>query len=81
MRKSHSTSPCLAETRLTIDAEPDAREAGMYSATYVTKQPGPIACLRPRPPRTEAPSVPARPAGRLSPRPTSSPASSRTASS
>ena len=25
---------------LTIDAEPDARDAGMYSATYVTKQPG-----------------------------------------
>ena len=25
---------------LTIDAEPDAREAGMYSATYVTKQQG-----------------------------------------
>ena len=25
---------------LTIDAEPDGREAGMYSATYVTKQPG-----------------------------------------
>jgi uncharacterized membrane protein len=24
----------------TIDAEPDAREAGMYSASYVTKQPG-----------------------------------------
>ncbi len=25
---------------LTLDAEPDAREAGMYSATYVTKQQG-----------------------------------------
>jgi uncharacterized membrane protein len=25
---------------LTIDAEPDPREAGMYSATYVTQQPG-----------------------------------------
>ncbi len=25
---------------LTLDAEPDGREAGMYAATYVTKQPG-----------------------------------------
>ena len=25
---------------LTLDAEPDGREAGMYSATYVPKQPG-----------------------------------------
>ena len=66
---------------LSIDAEPDGREAGMYSATYVTKQPGPIGCLRPRPPRTGAPSVREKPAGRLSPRPTSSPAWSPTASS
>jgi hypothetical protein len=29
----------------TIDAEPDGREAGMYSATYVTKQPGPYRLL------------------------------------
>src|SRR5262249_27485385 len=26
---------------LALDAEPDGREAGLYAATYVTKQPGP----------------------------------------
>ena len=25
---------------ITLDAEPDGREAGLYAATYVTKQPG-----------------------------------------
>ena len=29
------------KTHLTIDAEPDGREAGTYSATYVARQPGP----------------------------------------
>ena len=26
---------------LTLDAEPDGREAGTYAATYVTREPGP----------------------------------------
>ena len=30
---------------ITIDAEPDARDAGMYSTTYVTKQQGPYRVL------------------------------------
>jgi hypothetical protein len=30
---------------ISIEAEPDGREAGMYSATYVTKQPGAIRVL------------------------------------
>src|SRR4029077_4492318 len=28
------------EEPVTLDAEPDGHEAGMYAATYVTKQPG-----------------------------------------
>ena len=38
--RSPSRSPCRTEATITLDAEPDGREAGLYAATYVAKQPG-----------------------------------------
>ncbi len=54
---------------------PTARRAGAYAATYVTKQPGPIASDHRQRARTGARSARRRPAGPPNPRPTSSPAS------
>ena len=65
----------------TLDAEPDPREAGAYATTYVPREPGAYSIVavgdcagRERRRRDE------RPAGRLSRRPTSLPASSPTVS-
>ena len=67
---------------LTLDAEPDPREAGAYGATYVPREPGAYRVRRHRDwHRTGAQWASERPAGRRSPWPTSLPGSSPTASS
>ncbi len=66
---------------LTLDAEPDGREAGSYAATYVTKLPGAYRVVATATAPDGAPSANAKPAGPPSPPPTNSPASSRTATS
>ena len=66
---------------LTLDAEPDGREAGSYAATYVTKQPGAYRVVASATAPTGPSSANAKPAGPPSPPPTSSHASSRTGTS